>query len=95
MTKSQNGSGWKVEITPRAEKELRKLGKVDQRRVREFLRTRVEGTSNPRQIGKPLGGAKSLFWRYRVGDIRILCRLEDERIVVVVVTVGHRREIYR
>ena len=95
MTKSKNGSGWRLEVTPRAERELRKLGVVDQQRVRKFLRARIEGTDDPRQSGKPLGGIKLEYWRYRVGDIRILCRLEDEKVVVVVVTIGHRREIYR
>lgn len=95
MTKSRNGSGWKVEIVPRAEKELRKLGTEDQRRVRRFLRDSLEGTANPRAFGKPLQGPQAGYWRYRVGDLRILCRLEDARVVIVVVEVGHRREIYR
>jgi mRNA interferase RelE/StbE len=71
------------------------LGAQDQLRVRKFLRTRIEGTSNPRKEGKQLDGPLSDFWRYRVGSIRILCRLEDYRIVVVVVTIAHRREVYR
>ena len=95
MPKSSNGLPWGLEITPRAEKELRSLGSADQVRVRKFLRTRIEGTSDPRREGKPLGGALSGFWRYRVGNIRVLCRLEDYRVVVVVVTIAHRREVYR
>jgi mRNA interferase RelE/StbE len=82
-------------LTPRAEKELGKLGAVDQARVRKFLRTNIEGTDDPRRLGKPLEGAKSEYWRYRVGDIRILCRLEYERVVVVVVTIANRCDVYR
>jgi mRNA interferase RelE/StbE len=81
-------------MTRGAEKSLGKLGVVDQRRVRKFLRT-FEGADDPRQTGKPLTGTKSEFWRYRVGDIRILCRLEFDHVVVVVVEIGHRREVYR
>lgn len=95
MTRSQNGSAWTVEITRQAEKELRKLGAVSQSRVRNYLQTFVEGSDNPRGVGKPLGGMLSDYWAYRVGDIRILCRIEDHKLVVVVVTVGNRREIYR
>ena len=95
MPKSSNGSAWGLEITPRAEKELRNLGSADQVRVRKFLRTRIEGATDPRRDGKPLGGVLSGFWRYRVGDIRVLCRLEGHRVVVVVVTIAHRREVYR
>jgi mRNA interferase RelE/StbE len=95
LPKSSNGLPWGLEITPRAEKELRKLGAQDQLRVRKFLRTRIEGTSDPRREGKQLGGTLSDFWRYRVGSIRILCRLENHRVVVVVVAIAHRREVYR
>jgi mRNA interferase RelE/StbE len=95
LPKSKNSSAWRLEITPRAAKELRALGSVDQARVRKFLKTRIEGTDNPRAEGKPLGGGLSGFWRYRSSNIRILCRLEEQRIVVVVVTIAHRREVYR
>lgn len=82
-------------MVPGAEKSLARLGTVDQRRVREFLRANIEGTDEPRRLGKPLSRPKSEFWRYRVGDIRILCRLEFERAIVVVVEIGNRREVYR
>jgi mRNA interferase RelE/StbE len=95
LKKSQNGLGWRVEFTRQAEKELRKLGSVNQDRVRAFLRKSLEGSSDPRLTGKALGGTLSEFWRYRVGDIRILCRLEDHRVIVVVVSVRNRREVYR
>jgi mRNA interferase RelE/StbE len=81
-------------MTRGAEKGLEKLGAIDQLRVRKFLKS-IEGTDDPRRTGKPLAGKKSEFWRYRVGDIRVLCRLEFEVAVVVVVEIGNRREVYR
>lgn len=93
--RSRNGLGWRLEFIPKAEKALRKLGALDQERVRKFLRGNIEDCQDPRLWGKPLTGTKLEFWRYRVGDIRILCRFEEERVVVVVVEVAHRREVYR
>lgn len=95
LTRSKNGLGWKLEFVPRAEKALQKLGAVDQGRVRKFLRANIEGCEDPRRLGKPLAGTKSEYWRYPIGDIRVLCRIEEDRVVVVVVEIGHRREVYR
>jgi len=92
--RSRNGSGWSLLMTRAAEKDLASLGTVDQQRVRKFLRT-LEGSADPRQRGKALSGTKSEFWRYRVGDVRVLCRLEFDQVVVVVVAIAHRREVYR
>lgn len=94
LKKSKNGLGWSLLMTRGAEKNLEKLGAVDQLRVRKFLRS-IEGFGDPRRTGKALAGTKSEFWRYRVGDVRILCRLEFEMVVIVVVAIGHRREVYR
>jgi len=88
--------GWTIEVDAGAEKQLGKLDKSDARRIRDFLRDRLAGSEDPRRIGKALVGQqyKSL-WRYRVGDYRIICRIQDQRLVVLVVEIGHRREIYR
>ena len=64
-----------------------------QARILEFLQTRLP--RDPRRIGDALQGKLKGLWRYRVGDHRIICQIEDERITVVVIRVGHRREIYR
>jgi mRNA interferase RelE/StbE len=66
-----------------------------QKRIVSFLRERVEGDSDPRSIGKPLRGEKGELWRYRVGDYRIICRIEDRYLVVLVLRVGHRKDVYR
>lgn len=88
--------GWTIEIDAGAEKQLGKLNRTDALRIRDFLRERLIGTDNPRRIGKALVGKEyKNLWRYRVGDYRIVCRIQDQRLVVLVIEIGHRREIYR
>ncbi|MDE7055658.1 MAG: type II toxin-antitoxin system RelE/ParE family toxin [Lactobacillus sp.] len=87
--------GWKVEITPEANVALKKLGTAEAQRVLKFLFNRIHGRENPREIGENLKGNLREYWRYRVGDYRILCRLEDENITVFVIQIGNRREIYK
>jgi mRNA interferase RelE/StbE len=84
---------WNVEVSPLAQKQLEKLDKSISRRVFKFLYERVAKLDDPRQIGERLQGTLSAFWRYRVGDYRIICSLEHERLVVLVLRIGHRREI--
>jgi mRNA interferase RelE/StbE len=87
---------WTIEFDEAAVKRLRKLTPQDARRIRDFLRDRVLPLPDPRQTGKALrGGLLGTLWRYRVGDFRILCDLQDERSVVLVVEIGHRKEVYR
>jgi mRNA interferase RelE/StbE len=86
---------WTIEFDPRARKELRALGSTDRSRVVRFLNERVAGSADPRQQGKALTGDLAGVWRYRVGDIRILVRLEYDRLIVLVVEIGNRRDIYR
>jgi mRNA interferase RelE/StbE len=86
---------WTIEWSDSALKNLRALDRQQARRLRDFLRDRIAPAQDPRHLGDPLTGPLAGFWRYRVGDYRLLCRLEDAACVVLVVTVGHRREIYR
>jgi mRNA interferase RelE/StbE len=66
------------------------------RRLTRFLRERVAGLADPRSIGHALQGMQfGELWRYRVGDYRILCDIQDNRVVILVVQIGHRREVYR
>lgn len=83
---------WLIEWDDRAQKELRSLDKSIQRKILEYLRERT--TENPRTFGKELSGNKTGLWRYRVENFRIICRLEDKKLIVLVVAVGHRKEIY-
>jgi mRNA interferase RelE/StbE len=87
---------WAVEFDPDAVKDLKKLDKQVQARIVGFLRDRISPLGNPRELGEALSGAKlGNYWKYRVGDWRIICDLQDKQIVVRVLRVGNRREIYK
>lgn len=86
---------WTIEFDPAALKELRRLDKPVEERILKFLRERIAKLDDPRQIGARLQGTLSGFWKYRVGDYRLICSLKNERLVVLVLRVGHRREVYK
>jgi mRNA interferase RelE/StbE len=87
---------WKVEIDPAAERELDNLDPQIARRVLAFLHGRVATLDNPRSIGEALKGSKlGEFWKYRVGDYRIITSIEDGVLRIVVIKIGNRREVYR
>lgn len=85
---------WKIEFDSDVEKDLRKLGATAQKRILTFLKKRIATTDDPRAHGKTLTGDFSGLWRYRVGDYRIISKIEDNVFTVLVVKVGHRKEIY-
>jgi mRNA interferase RelE/StbE len=87
--------GWKVEFDPRALSELRKIDRREQQRIVKFFQERVVGHRSPRELGKALSGEKAGFWRYRVGDYRAICFLNDSLQLVKVMRVAHRKEVYR
>ena len=87
---------WKVELDKAAENELDKLDPQMARRILSFLFDRVAKLDDPRSIGEALKGSKlGAFWKYRVGDYRIIADIEDSALRVLVVRVGNRREVYR
>lgn len=86
---------WNLEIAPRAQQQLDKLDRTTARRISKFLYERVGRLTDPRQIGEPLQGTLAGLWRYRVGDYRIICTFENDRLVVLVLRIGHRREVYK
>ncbi|MBN2420502.1 MAG: type II toxin-antitoxin system RelE/ParE family toxin [Deltaproteobacteria bacterium] len=63
--------------------------------ILNWLSERIEGCKNPRHFGESLKGDHAGFWRYRISDYRVLCGIQDEKVVVLVLTIGHRREVYR
>ena len=85
---------WTVEVSDFAEKQLRKLDKPIQKRLLDWLEDRIEGCKNPRHFGEPLRGEMVGLWRYRIGDYRVICEIQDQQLVVLALAVGHRREIY-
>ncbi len=74
---------------------MAKLDRSTQRRIVGYFRDRILAAENPRQFGKMLTGDKGGLWRYRIGDYRAICKFEEERSAIVVLEIGHRREIYR
>lgn len=86
---------WRIEFTRTAEKQIGKLGRQAQTSILSYLRERVQAAANARQLGKMLQGDKQGLWRYRVGDYRIICDIQDSSLKVVVLAIGHRKEIYR
>ncbi|RCL02116.1 MAG: Cytotoxic translational repressor of toxin-antitoxin stability system [Candidatus Tokpelaia sp. JSC188] len=87
---------WNVELSTLARKNLKQLDKSVAQRILVFLRDRVAGLDDPRSIGEVLKGSKlGEFWKYRVGDYRIISRIEDKKIRILVVRIGNRRDVYR
>lgn len=87
---------WRVEFDPIAERELSKLDRQHARRILVFLSERVASLENPRSIGEALKGSKfGDFLRYRIGDYRIIVRIEDEKLLILVLRIGHRRDVYK
>jgi mRNA interferase RelE/StbE len=86
---------WTIEYADTAKAQLRKLDKQMARRIVDFMDERIAGLENPRNTGKALVGPHGGLWRYRVGDCRVICDIQDGALRVLVVQVGNRREIYR
>ncbi|EPL8481794.1 type II toxin-antitoxin system RelE/ParE family toxin [Providencia alcalifaciens] len=85
---------WTINYSERALKSLRKMDKQIARRIVDFMDLRIAALDDPRQSGKSLKGELGEFWRYRVGDYRILCEIRDDELVILATTIGHRKEIY-
>jgi mRNA interferase RelE/StbE len=87
---------YRVELSAEVARELGKLDRQQAKRILKFLHERVAKLDDPRSIGKSLHGSRlGEFWKYRVGDYRLICKIEDDRLIVLVLRVGHRKEIYR
>lgn len=87
---------WQIELAESAEKQLAKLDRPIAKRIRNFLRERVLVLDDPRSLGEALKGSRlGEFWKYRVGDYRIIARIEDQALTILVIRIGNRREVYR
>lgn len=87
---------WRVELANSAAKQLRKLDPQVAQRILTFLRDRVAPLEDPRTIGEALRGKElGNFWKYRVGDWRIIADLDDGVMLITVIRIGNRREVYR
>ena len=86
---------WKISFVPAAAKELKKLGRDEAARIITTLEKRISTLDDPRTLGSALTGDFGGLWRWRIGDYRVIARIDDKRITILVVRVGHRREVYR
>ncbi|EKD69958.1 MAG: RelE toxin [uncultured bacterium] len=85
---------WKIKISEFALKQIKKLDKAIAKKILTYLKERIASQKDPRVLGKPLLHDKSGLWRYRVENYRIICKIEDNELVVLVLRLGHRKEIY-
>lgn len=85
---------YKVETTTRFNKEFKKLDHYTQRMIKSWINKHLVDCEDPRATGKALIGNYSGLWRYQVGDYRIICEIKDEELIILALTVGHRRNIY-
>jgi mRNA interferase RelE/StbE len=86
---------WQIKFDPQAEKDFDDIDQASRKRIFKFLKERVALLEDPRSIGEALSGKElGQFWKYRVGDYRLICNIQDKEITILVVKIGHRREIY-
>jgi mRNA interferase RelE/StbE len=86
---------WKISFEKAAEKQFDKLSRETQAQITKYLYQRVAVQPDPRILGKALTGQLQGHWRYRVGDYRIICQIRDKELLILVIEVSHRREVYR
>ena len=84
-----------VETTARFEKEFKKLDRYTQRMIKAWIERNLSDCVDPRLHGKGLSANLTGLWRYRIGDYRMICHIEDARLVILALSVGHRKDIYR
>ena len=85
---------YSVETTPRFDKEFSKLDHYTQRMIKNWIMNRLEGCSDPKAFGKGLTGNRTGQWRYRIGDYRLICHIKENELVILALTIGHRRSVY-
>ena len=83
-----------LETTVRFDREFKKLDRYTQQMIKSWIDKNLEGCDNPRVHGKGLTSNRKGQWRYRIGDYRLLCQIEDNKLIILALTIGHRREVY-
>lgn len=86
---------WRIEVEDKALKELTNLNPATQRRILRYLRDRIANSDNPRSLGTALKGQLSEYWRYRIGNYRVICNIHDAELTVLVIRIAHRSKVYR
>lgn len=86
---------YNVETTARFDKEFKKLDRYTQRMIKAWIDKNLVGCTDPRAHGKSLTANRNGQWRYRIGDYRLICLIEDNRLIITALNIGHRREVYK
>lgn len=85
---------WDIEYSGKALKALKRIDHTNAKRILDYMDNKVALLDNPRSLGKPLKGELGEFWRYRIGDYRVICEIQDNRLIILAALIGHRKEIY-
>jgi mRNA interferase RelE/StbE len=85
---------WTIEYDPRVERDFRRLDRAVQKEILDYMDARIAPAEDPSAFGKPLRNSLKGLWRYRIQDYRVICEIQEGRLVVLVVAVGHRSKIY-
>lgn len=94
LTENNSPSPWKVKFLETAEKQFEKLDTAVCRSINRYIAERLTTSQDPRRFGKPLSGNLKEFWRYRIGDYRIVCKIQDDHLLILVVRIAHRSQVY-
>jgi len=86
--------GWVIEFDEKVQKVLKKLDKPIAKKILDYLKKRVAERDDPRTLGKELRGNLGGFWRYRVENYRVICRIDNDKMVILVIHMGHRKDVY-
>lgn len=86
---------YKLEISSKAKKDLKKIDKYNLKLISSWIDRNINNTENPREHGKALSENLKNFWSYRIGRYRVICEIKDNELLIIAVTIGHRREVYR
>ena len=86
---------WTINYSDSALKELRKLDRQNAKRILDFMDTRIAVLDDPRDRGKALTGPLGALWRFRVGEYRVICDIQDAELIILVIKVGNRKDVYR
>ena len=85
---------YEIRVTPGFARSFKKFDKYTQKMLKNWISKNLEATENPREHGKQLTGQLGEYWRYRIGDYRLICHIDDNELIILAIEVGHRREIY-